>query len=93
MDEIRAGLVAEGLTEPTLSFTAARRMEDYQQTQPSMRERQAIVRRVYPPAAHPSAALTDTEVAWLIDHLEFGNDPVGQGIRDKLHRRKSGDRL
>lgn len=85
-DQIEADLKAEGLTEPGLSFAVARRIEDYQRTQPSMRERQQIMSRIYPPKRSPAPPLTEEELAWLIDRLEGVNDPIGLDILDKLRK-------
>jgi len=84
-DIIRARLEAEGEDSFRLSFAVSREMEKYQQTQPSMRERQQIMKRIYPPVRlPPSLALTNEERAWLIERLDGVNDPIGVDILAKL---------
>ena len=90
-DGFIAELKAKGVEEPELRFAASRMMEDYQRKQPSMKERQQIVARIYPPKRpSPRLDLTDAEIDWLADHLAGINDPVGRDILDKLETQIAG---
>ncbi len=85
-DRYRAQLIAKGIQEPQLSFRLSRMIEDYQRTQPSMRERQEILRRIYPPRiAPPKGPFTKEELDWLLERLDRVNDPVGVNIVTKLN--------
>jgi len=84
-DKFIAELRAEGVEMPELFFRASRMMEDYQRSQPSMKERQQIAGRIYPPRPAPSRiALSEEEIDWLAERLDGVNEPVGQDILAKL---------
>lgn len=84
-DVFRAELEAEGIDDFRLTFAISRKMEEYQQAQPSLRDRQQIMKRIYPPKRYPpSLDLTDEERVWLIERLDGINDPIGCDILAKL---------
>lgn len=82
----RDELVAQGVEFPELLFRLSRMMEAYQQTQPSMRERQNIMARIYPPKQVSNSLFTPEEIEWLLTRLEGTNDPVGQGAVEKIRK-------
>ena len=84
-DEFEAELRATGLADHHLFFAISRAMETYAQQFPKLRERQQVMARIYPPArARPVLALSDEEIAYLIERLSGANDPVGQSILEKI---------
>jgi hypothetical protein len=88
-DKFFEELVAEGVEHPALQFRLSRMMENYQQAQPSMRERQKIMARIYPPQKiSESGPFTPEELEWLLARLDGVNDPVGQGVVEKLRKFK-----
>lgn len=84
-DEMEAQARAEGVDELGLIFRVGRLMEEYQQAQPSMKERQQIRKRLFPPApAVPSYELTDEERDYIAMKLAGANDPLAESILKKL---------
>lgn len=88
-DELEAELVAKGITGHELLFATSRAMEEYQRTQPSLRERQRILRDMRPPP-EPTTEFTDDEIDYLIERLAGVNDPTGQDVLGKLMRMRDG---
>lgn len=84
-DEMEAQARAEGVTGAALIFRVARLMEAYQQAQPNMRQRQAVRRKLFPPAPRvPSYQLTDEERDYVTMKLAGANDPLAESILLKL---------
>jgi len=82
-DAFERQLEAENAPEPRI-FQLSRMMEGYQRTQPTMRDRQQIMARIYPPKKVIKGPFTEEEIHWLTDHLDRVNDPVGQDILAKV---------
>jgi hypothetical protein len=87
-DEFEAKLRAEGVTDHIkLFFAISRAMEAYGRQFPKMSERQRVMQAIYPlPKAKAPVALSEEEVAYLIERLAGVNDPIGQGMREKLEK-------
>lgn len=87
-DEFEAELRAEGVTDHIkLFFAISRAMEEYGRQFPKMSERQRVMQAIYPlPKTKTPVALSEEEVAYLIERLAGVNDPIGQGIREKLEK-------
>ncbi len=88
-EQYRAQLIAEGVQEPHLQFRLSKMMEEYQRTQPSMRERQQIRKKIWPPQPARRGPFTDEELDWLIDRLDRVNDPIGLDVLEKLRTMKT----
>jgi hypothetical protein len=59
-------------------------MEDYQATQPILKERQALMKVFYPMTGSYGISLKEEELDYLIEKLEMVNDHIGRDILDKL---------
>lgn len=76
----------DGFEEPDLFFETSRRMEQYQQTQPSLRERQQIVKRVLGSAKVESSSLSQDELAYVLEKLRGSNCDLGRSAHTKLSK-------
>jgi hypothetical protein len=85
-EECRQKVIDSGITEELyLSFRAAREWEIYMQMFPSLRERQEILAKIYPPIKPlPRVNLSEEEMEYVVNRLFGANDPVGQSIVSKL---------
>jgi len=83
-DTYHAQLVEEGVDSIALQFKLSRMMDAYQQTQPSMKERQQIYARLFPPKVCYRPLLEEEEIDWLMERLDGVNDPIGVDILNKL---------
>lgn len=84
-DEFEAQLRAQGFKDHYLFFELSRAMSDYQCQFPKLRERQEVMRRIYPFKPAPrQLAFTDDELAYIADRLAGANDELGQGIASKI---------
>ena len=83
-DSYRAQLLEEGVDDFSMQFKLSRMMEAYQQTQPSMRERQQIYARLFPHKVSYQPLLNEAEIDWLMDRLDGVNEPIGVDILNKL---------
>lgn len=59
-------------------------MDDYQMSQPSLRERQAIRNRIFPARHRLTAHLDDEEIRYLAERLAGANDEIGQRIAARM---------
>lgn len=84
-DIYRTQVLAMDVRPFEVEFRISNMMMAYQQQQPSMKDRQKILARIYPHIQKEEPAqLTDDEMAWLIDRLAGVNDPIGMNIVLKL---------
>jgi len=82
----REELKSHGFVEPKLTFAVSAAMENYQQQQPSLKQRQEIMRRLktFTKSGIATLRLDLEEISYLRDRLEGVNDPVGQRILKKI---------
>lgn len=89
MDRLEAEVRAEGVTGAEVFFEADRRWCKEQQGMPTFRERQEVMNFKWGMDAEPARrarTILPHEYDYLIERLAMVNDPVGIGIREKLHR-------
>lgn len=74
----------DGFEEPDLFFETSRRMEIYQQSQPSMRERQAIAAKIIGRNRVETNSLTPDELQYILDKLSGSNVETGKTAALKI---------
>lgn len=85
-DMLRQKVIAEGITtHPEQFFAEQRAWEDYLRSFPRLRERQEILKSIYPPKKpEPTCTFTKEELWYIEEKLIGANEPIGRDILNKI---------